>query len=33
MGALKRRSAEVAEVKRMRVHPEVQRRGFGVRSW
>jgi GNAT superfamily N-acetyltransferase len=29
MGALRRRSAEVAEVKRMRVHPQVQRRGFG----
>jgi GNAT superfamily N-acetyltransferase len=29
MGALRRRSAEVAEVKRMRVHPDVQRRGFG----
>jgi GNAT superfamily N-acetyltransferase len=29
MGALRRRSAEVAEVKRMRVHPDVQRRGYG----
>jgi ribosomal protein S18 acetylase RimI-like enzyme len=29
MGGLRRRSAEVAEVKRMRVHPEVQRRGYG----
>jgi GNAT superfamily N-acetyltransferase len=29
MRALRRRSAEVAEVKRMRVHPDVQRRGFG----
>jgi GNAT superfamily N-acetyltransferase len=29
MGALRRRSAEVAEIKRMRVHPDVQRRGYG----
>jgi ribosomal protein S18 acetylase RimI-like enzyme len=29
MGALRRRSAEVAEVKRMRVHPDSQRRGVG----
>lgn len=29
MGGLRRRSAEVAEVKRMRVHPGVQRRGYG----
>jgi GNAT superfamily N-acetyltransferase len=29
MGALKRTSAERAEVKRMRVHPSYQRQGFG----
>lgn len=29
MGALKRTTAELAEVKRMRVDPAVQRRGFG----
>lgn len=29
MGALKRKSAEQAEIKRMRVHPDYQRRGFG----
>jgi GNAT superfamily N-acetyltransferase len=29
MGALRRRSAKVAEIKRMRVHPDVQRRGYG----
>jgi GNAT superfamily N-acetyltransferase len=29
MGALKRISEEKAEVKRMRVHPDHQRRGFG----
>jgi ribosomal protein S18 acetylase RimI-like enzyme len=29
MGALKRISDEKAEVKRMRVHPDYQRRGFG----
>jgi GNAT superfamily N-acetyltransferase len=31
MGALRRKSAECAELKRMRVHPDVQRRGFGQR--
>ena len=30
MGALKRLSARRAEIKRMRVHPELQRRGLGV---
>jgi ribosomal protein S18 acetylase RimI-like enzyme len=29
MGALKKTSAERAEVKRIRVHPDFQRRGFG----
>ena len=29
MGALRRTSAERAEIKRMRVHPHFQRRGFG----
>lgn len=29
MGALKRRSDELAEITRMRVHPNFQRRGFG----
>lgn len=29
MGALKRTSPERAEIKRMRVHPDYQRRGFG----
>ena len=29
MGALKRTSTDRAEVKRMRVHPDFQRRGFG----
>src|SRR6266568_4704196 len=29
MGALKRISEDKAEVKRMRVHPDYQRRGFG----
>lgn len=29
MGALRRISAERAEIKRMRVHPDFQRRGFG----
>jgi GNAT superfamily N-acetyltransferase len=29
MGALRRQTAEVAEVTRMRVHPDVQGRGFG----
>lgn len=29
MGALRRRSMEVAEVKRIRVHPQFQRQGFG----
>jgi ribosomal protein S18 acetylase RimI-like enzyme len=29
MGALKRTDANRAEIKRMRVHPEFQRRGFG----
>ena len=29
MGALRRTSADQAEVKRMRVHPDFQRRGFG----
>ena len=29
MGALKRLSATCAEIKRMRVHPDYQRRGFG----
>jgi ribosomal protein S18 acetylase RimI-like enzyme len=29
MGALKRTNADRAEIKRMRVHPDYQRRGFG----
>jgi len=29
MGALRRADAECAEIKRMRVHPDVQRRGYG----
>lgn len=29
MGAIKKISDEVAEIKRMRVHPKYQRRGFG----
>jgi len=29
MGALKRSSDDRAEIKRMRVHPDLQRRGFG----
>src|SRR5690349_6283609 len=29
MGALRRTSATSAEIKRMRVHPDFQRRGFG----
>ena len=29
MGAMKRSSEDAAEIKRMRVHPEFQRRGFG----
>lgn len=29
MGALRKTSADRAEVKRMRVHPDFQRRGFG----
>jgi GNAT superfamily N-acetyltransferase len=29
MGALKRRGPDRAEIKRMRVHPDFQRRGFG----
>src|ERR1700693_88844 len=31
MGALKRTSPERAEIKRMRVHPEYQGRGYGQR--
>lgn len=31
MGALKRISNDQAEIKRMRVHPDFQRRGFGQR--
>jgi ribosomal protein S18 acetylase RimI-like enzyme len=30
MGALKRTDQERAEIKRMRVHPDVQGRGFGT---
>jgi ribosomal protein S18 acetylase RimI-like enzyme len=29
MGALRRQDEDTAEIKRMRVHPDVQRRGFG----
>src|SRR5689334_7308306 len=29
MGAIRRITADTAEVKRMRVHPDCQRRGFG----